>query len=584
MVLAPGRECGRVPSCFSFFTCMKCARRIDDPSMARRSERFVFTHSFSAIAAFFVFGCGSGGGPSGDGDAGDGDSSGDGDFGFGNGGNPLGTGGAPGAGGNGAGASDSGTGGGASGGSGPLEPCDPYVWPSYEPELDWDLPGSDIDPNTLDVYQGCNSDLISGTMTDGWWSFIWGHDRNPSITDDHIEQVLEGLNEDMGYIRDVMGWPPDPMPQAGYFSSVYLYGSDLCTDNASNTEQGGWQSNIGPYPMVLLSWAPVVNYDRGGITHEAIHAMVKGMPGGNNKAHWFNEGGNTWIQMQLGAERDGEYGVGFLDGVPFVAPHQPIECYSGWLLDGSFGGPDAQGVGEPDCNWRRYLGGTQYNSILSHFLALHVSKGANAWVWAQENPRNVLETLASGLGEEQTRHLVMEYRARTALVDFGPWRDAIINQGINYTWGDNLNRECGSGESPPDYLSSAYAPTTTEGTTIVPDDYTLPGWTGANQIPLNVSGEQVRLDFNPEGDNMRLQLAYWAEDGTAVYSQPAESGEVCLRLDKPPKNDVVIAVVSNTDYVYEGEETRHAKHDYTVEMVEGATSTADRTTQWFLND
>lgn len=468
-----------------------------------------------------------------------------------------------------------GTGGGTSTGA-----CDPYEWPEYTPELDWELPGSDIDPNTLSVYQGCDPNLVAGTMTSGWWSFTWGHDRNPQITDQQIQRVLDGLNEDMGYIRDIMGWPPDPMPQDGYFSSVYLYGSGLCTDNASNTAQGGWQSNIGPYPMVLLSWAPVVNYDRGGITHEAIHAMVKGMPGGNNKAHWFNEGGNTWIQMQLGARRDNDYGVGFLDGVPFVAPHQPIESYSGWLLDGSFGGPDAQGVG--DCNWRRYLGGTQYNSILSHFLAQHVSEGANAWVWAQANPRNILETLAKGLGEEQTRRLVMEYRARQALVDLGPWRDSIINRGINNTWGQSLNRECGTGVNPPNYVASAYAPTTTQGNTIIPDEYTLPGWSGANQIPLNVSGNEVRLNFNPEDPNMRMQLAYWAEDGTAVYSQPVESGEACLRLDKAPNDGVVIAVVSNTDYVYQGEATRHAKYDYTVDMVEGVTSTASRTTRWFL--
>lgn len=482
------------------------------------------------------------------------------------------------------GGDSAGTGGSASGGTAPLGPCDPYEWPAYEPVLDYDLPGSNIDPSTLSIYPGCSEAETAGTMSDGWWSISWGNDLNPQVTEEQMAQVLAGLNEDIGYLRDVMGWPPDPMPQAGFFSSVYVYGSGLCTDNASNTEQGGWQSNIGPYPMVLLSWAPIVNYDRGGITHEAIHAMVKGMPGGNNKAHWFNEGGNTWIQMQLGAEKDGVYGVGFLDGVPFVAPHQPIESYSGWLLDGSFGGPDAEGVGQPDCNWRRYLGGTQYNSILSHFLALHVSPGANAWIWAQENPRNILETLATGLGEENTRRLVMEYRARTALVDFGPFRDSIINQGINYTWGDDLNRECGSGDNPPDYMSSAYAPTTTAGSTVTPDDYTLPGWSGANQIPLNVSGETVRLNFNPEGANMRMQLAYWAEDGTAVYSQPVESGELCLSLEKAPRDNVVIAVVSNTDYIYEGDETRWERYDYSFEMVEGATSTADRTTQWFLND
>lgn len=463
----------------------------------------------------------------------------------------------------------------------PLGPCDPYVWPKYDPDLDFEFTETDIDPSGFEVYEGCNGGEVAGVKTSGWWSFIWGNDRNPDITDADIDRVLEGLNEDLGYIRDVMHWPPDKLAQDGFFSSVYLYGSGLCTDNASNTEQGGWQSNIGRYPMVLLSWAPVVNYDRGGITHEAIHAMVKGTPGGDLKAGWFNEGGNTWIQMMLGAERDGEYGVGFLDGAPFVAPHQPIECYSGWLLDGSFGGPSAEGV--TDCSWRRYLGGNQYNAIFPHFLSLYVSKGANAWVWQEGEHRNILETLAAGLGEEQTRHLIMEYRARQALVDFGPWRDSIINQGINYTWGETLNAECGS-DTAEDYLSSAYAPTTTNGATITPDDYTLPGWSGANQIPLTVSGNQVKLDFKPSGANMRMQLAYWAEDGTAVYSQPVTEGEACLRLDKAPKNNVVIAVVSNTDYIYEGDETRHVKYGYTIDMVEGVTATADRETQWFLNE
>ena len=107
--------------------------------------------------------------------------------------------------------------------------------------------------------------------------------------------------------------------------------------------------------------------------------MVKGTPGGSIKVPWYNEGDNTFIQMQLGAQRDGTYGVGFLDGTPFVAPHQPIECYSGWLLDGSFGGPGAEGV--TDCSWRTYLGGTQYNAIFPIFLSVWLSPGANAWIW-----------------------------------------------------------------------------------------------------------------------------------------------------------------------------------------------------------
>jgi hypothetical protein len=78
----------------------------------------------------------------------------------------------------------------------------------------------------------------------------------------------------------------------------------------------------------------------------------------------------------------------------------------------------------------------------------------------------------------------------------------------------------------------------------------------------------------PVGVNMRIQLAYWSTDETAVYSQPKESGQLCLRLDKQR--------VGNTDYVYTGDATRRAKYDYSFEMVKGATSTASRKTKWFM--
>jgi hypothetical protein len=73
---------------------------------------------------------------------------------------------------------------------------------------------------------------------------------------------------------------------------------------------------------------------------------------------------------------------------------------------------------------------------------------------------------------------------------------------------------------------------------------------------------------------MRMQLAYRAEDGSTVYSQPVENGEACLNLDKAPKNGVVVAVVSNVDYLYTGEETRTRKHDYRLHLEEGVTGTA----------
>jgi hypothetical protein len=464
----------------------------------------------------------------------------------------------------------------------PTGDCDTFTWPGYEPDLDYDFRDefADIDPDNFEVYLGCDESVVAGVKRSGWYAFIWGHDRNPGLTDADIDRVLADLNEDMAYARDHLGWPPDRLPREGYYSNIYLYGSGLCTDNASNTEKGGWQSSIDGYPMVLLSYYPVVTpSERGGITHEAIHTILASMPGG--KAHWFNEGGNTWLQMNIEADRTGEYGVGFLDGTPFLAPHMPIECYSGWLQDGSFGGPDAEGVnryvdGQQVSTWRDYLGGHQYNSVFSHFLALHVSKGANAWIWSNGDYRNILETLASGLGEAQIRHLIMEYRARQALVDFGPWTEA-FKVPINNNWGRTIGAEEISGgilEEPEPHRLTFYAATSLTDNTLVPEPDTLPGWSGANQIPLQTTGDKVRVDFEPLAENMRLQLVYRAENGAAVYGEPAQSGEVCLNLEEKPKNGVVIAVVSNVDYLYKGEETRNRKHDYRIHLLEGVSGTA----------
>lgn len=463
-----------------------------------------------------------------------------------------------------------------------MDQCASYDWPAYSPNLNYDFRDDydDIDPSQFEVFPGCDDSVIAGVKTSGWYAFIWGHNRNPAITDDDIDRVLANLNEDMAYARDVMGWPPDRLPQQGYYSNVYLFGSGLCTDTASNTERGGWQSGIGGYPMVLLSYYPVITpSERGGITHEAIHTIMASMPG--SKAAWFNEGGNTWLQMNMEANRTGHYGVGFLDAVPFLAPHIPIENYSGWLQDGSFGGPNAEGVnqhvnGQQISTWRDYLGGHQYNSVFSHFLAEHVSLGANAWIWSNSRYSHILEALASGLGEDQIRHLIMEYRARQALVDFGPWSEA-FKAPINNNWWRTIGAEEIPGgilQEPSPHQLTFYVKTSQVNNMLVPDTDTLPGWSGANQIPLTIEGNYVRINFEPFSENMRAQIAYRATDGSTVYSQPTANGDICLTLDKPAKNNVVTVVISSVNYLYEGETSRTNKYDYRLHTLEGITGTA----------
>jgi len=341
------------------------------------------------------------------------------------------------------------------------------------------------------------------------------------------------MNTDFAYFRNEMGWPPDKRAKNGYKSAIYLYGSGLCTDNASNTETRGWQSSIyyeGEYwPMVLISYYPVYcfdpscpyndrEYQMGAVVHEGIHAILADLPG-CKRAAWFHEGGNTWLQQEAYARLSGDYSsMGFLNGPSFIAPFMPIECYSGWLQDDSFGGPSAEGVnmyanGSQICTWRNLLGGVQYSNIFPTFLGMTLGQGSIPWIWRYCESR-VLEGMATALGESQMRRLIMEYR-------------------------------------------------------------TTPGWSGANQIPLVVSGEVVTVNFQPIGPNMSCQLCYRTRDGQTVYSAPVYGGDCSLRLDLEPANNVVFAVISNTDYIYNGEDTRKSHFDYRLQLVEGVVGTAD---------
>jgi hypothetical protein len=481
-----------------------------------------------------------------------------------------------------------------------LSSCQPqgFTWPEYAPNVSYNfLVEEQVAPpqTTLD-----DCPEVVGEIADGWWVFRWGPDRNPELTDTAIRNMLARLNRDTAYYRDVMGWPADKRALRGYRSAVYLFGSGLCTDNASNTEPGGWQGAIyhdgEDWPMVIASYYPIAAFDpdsrhysewqQGAMVHEAIHAILSSMTGAR-KAGWFHEGGNVWLQQTADARQSGDYSsMGFLNAADLIAPFIPIENYSGWLTDGSFGGPSAEGVnqyneqGQQLCNWYPILGGKQYSSMFPTTLAQILGDGSVPWLWKYADNR-ILEGLGEGLGEEQTRRLIVEYRAKMALLDLGEWTQASINL-MNGTVGNSWGVECEpSYRQPPEWKVTPYAATTRQGDVLVPEARTLPGWSGSNQIPLQVTGEKVTVDFQPIGDNMVCQLAYRTTEGTPVYGQYVSSGECSITLDEAPADDVVIAIITNTDYLYEGDQTRWAKYDYRLGLVEGVTGAADIHQKWY---
>lgn len=485
-----------------------------------------------------------------------------------------------------------------------------YVWPAYTPNLDYNFTNEFSAVATpSNILNDCSGVATTITLSNNWFCFRFGATPNPLVTSNAWIPMLQKLDSDFRYFRDVMGWPPDKRAKRGYKSAVYLLGSGSCVGGAQ-WDTGGWQGNISynneNWPIGLFSYYPVYCFDpattntdylfqRGACTHEMIHSVLADMPGCKQSC-WFQEGGNTWLQGTAEAMKTSNYSsMGFLSAGAMVAPFMPIECYSGWLQDDSFGGPCAEGVNmfsntTQICTWRNLLGGNQYGECFPHFMGEMVSQGSVAWIWRYCTNR-VLEGLATnpnGLGEYQTRRLIREYRARQVMCDFGRWSPA-YKALLNNNWGLTIDQEwspywidCAA------WAARCYVVTTNSGGVLTPERRTLPGWSGANQIPLTATSAigTVTVNFTPLSSNLTCQLVYRATDNTVVYSKPVSSGTCTLTPPaKAIKNNVVIAVICNSDFIYNGESSRTNKFDYRLQIAgagtTGISGAANIATKWW---
>jgi len=485
---------------------------------------------------------------------------------------------------------------------------DAYKWPTYSSTLNYNFKDAGITYSkpTKDVNGTCANIAknANGVYHGEYWAFYHGANKNALVTEASIIPMLARFDKDFAYITDTLGWPRDTRVEDGYYSAIYLYGSDACTGSNDNTAKGGWQSWIDGYPAVAASYYPVYSFDpaspysdkvsqQNAMIHEGIHAILTTL--GASHVHWFQEGGNTWLQQEMEVRRSNatQYsGMGFLNAGNLMAPFVPIESYSGWLLDGSFGGPGAEGVdaGQGICNWRNMLGGVQYGNLFPTFLGLWVAEGAVPWIWVNipnGSGQYILESIAAAIGESQTRSIIMEYRAKLAMLDMKKWSTEMKNL-LNQNVGNSIGCEwtpCAV-ENVPTWKVTPYAVTTDSSGILIPEERTTPGWSGANIIPLTIqtNATQVQLSLLSVSNSMSLQIAYRATDGTPIYSAPVFGANTAtLNLSKAPQSNVVFAIISNTDYEYVGDATRKAHHSYRLKLDAGISAKADPYTKWYNN-
>lgn len=497
------------------------------------------------------------------------------------------------------------------------DPLVSYEWPAYSPTLSYDYRSEYPALKAPTKFLPENNNQ-KGYMADGWWAVAWGDKTSKYVTETAKKNLLAKMNEDFAYFRDEMGWPPDKRARNGYYSTVYVYGSGLYSDPADSTARGGWQGATwydgGSWPMANISYYPIACFDpaftydkyygssvtdqtfqQNACVHEGIHAIFADLEGCKQSA-WYQEAGNTWLQAEAEVRKTGTIptSMGYLSAGNMIAPFMPIECYSGWLLDDSFGGPSAEGVNmyngsQQVCTWRNLLGGVQYGELFPHFVSEILGKGSIPWIWRYCKSR-VLEGMADSLGENQMRHLILEYRARQAMLDVGVWANACLKL-LNDNWLVNIKQEWAPywkgvkvWQATP-YANMYKCNETDSIGWYYPEYRTTPGWSGANQIPLHVEGKKgntVSIHFKPLDSNMVCMLCYRSKRGKRYYSQPVEGeGDVVMTLQEQPANDVVIAVVCNTDYIYVNDETRKHHFDYRLKMGENVYQPAKAQMKWY---
>lgn len=488
---------------------------------------------------------------------------------------------------------------------------DAYTWPAYKADLDYDTKSNFgvIAPPTR-FNDNCSG--VTGKKAGKWWAFYWGSDRDPRITDETIDSILKKYDTDFGYLYDTLGWAPDAQAQEGKYSAVYYYGSGTCAGGAKTDTTGGWQTYVAGYTAVAASFYPLYSFNPScpygdrvsqmdAMIHEGIHSMTNGYPGAK-QAHWFQEAGNTWIQQDMFSHRNkgsSGSGMGFLNASTLMAPFMPIECYSGWLVDGTFGGPGAQGV---NANQRYLLGGTQYSNIFPTFVGTWLGTGAVRWIYGNATGENrntyLLETYGKdyGLGDAGVRRLITEFRARLALLDMKEWSEEMRNLlngnfGVQTYWEQDYwdNKKYSY-----TWTMTPYQTMSPSGDYLVPNADITPGWSGANYIPLKVASgaKEVTVSFYPDGSNsngsnMNFLLCYRATDGTPIYSEPITGeGAVTLRLSKTPSSTngspIVFAVVVNTEYQYSGnEDIRKNHYGYKIKLESGIGGAGDANTAYY---
>ncbi len=428
-----------------------------------------------------------------------------------------------------------------SGGDATLEPrdfpyCDYGNVPSATPPAAWD------DNPTLTPLGINPFGAPTLTIPVGYILLNEGPQGATQVPEATQSMILARINEDLKFeiSQSYLHLPPWT---TGATASHYIDYMFVATGFPKDPNAGGDQGTEQQYADVeTTSVAMTDPTQRFDLTHEFNHVLQTSygtFPG--NRISWLHESYNDYLIL-LTVEHASNAtpgqsaqfmlpnNVAYLDLLTYQQNYVPIESCGIAVKDASM-------VNGP-ADFPTDITGFRYNDLFPLFIAQRVGQHFFADVWEQANGKEqVLQVMTRLLDQTRVSCMVGEYSARLALGDFGEFSTSmqrIANDPTMYT-----------------------ALTTQNGMLTPTNTAFLPRYTGRNMIPITVASgaTTVSVNFAPDGtgsngtaEQMQIELVYRATDGTAVFGAPVTTGNATVSLSKPPKNNVVIAVVTNVTF------------------------------------
>jgi hypothetical protein len=419
----------------------------------------------------------------------------------------------------------------ASGGTSDYPFCNYGAVPSATPPVWSDNPA--LTPFGFDIY-GAPSTTVAGG-----YILISEGPQGPSQVPVATQQaILARINEDLKFETSSshVHMPPWATGLTGTHYIDYIFaGTGLPRDPGTAGYQG-WENG---YPDVETNAVAMTDArQRYDLTHEFNHVLLNSYGTVNGSSvSWPHESFNNYLILLTAEHAAGATpgqsaqftwpsNIGYLDALVYQQPYVPIESCGIKVSDGSA----VNGPGE----YMTDITGFRYNDLFPLFVAQRVGQRFFAAAWEQGTANEqILSRMTRLLDRSRVQCMVQEYAARLALGDFLEMSSSVQR------------------------VASArmYAATVVQNGWIVPSvASSLPRYTGRNNIPIAVSGgaTTVSVNFAPDAtgskgtpSEMRAQIVYRATDGSSVFSTPVASGTTSIALAKPPRNGVVVVVVTN---------------------------------------